>query len=87
MTIRLCGDQLWRNLLNFHAGFRDAPPSPPSLSRQLETANKHAPVSGCRQLSDFIVTSILSLRNIYFLLYVIVSGTKLGINGPVWEHG
>ena len=60
--------------LNIRAGFRDAPPSPPSLSRQLETANKHAPVSGCQQLRDFIIASILSLKNIYFLLYVIVSG-------------
>ena len=58
----------------FHAGFRDAPPTPPSLSRQLETANKHVPVSGCQQLIDFIVASVLSLKNIYFLLYVIVSG-------------
>ena len=30
--------------------------------------------SGCHQLYDFITTSLLCLKNIYFLLYLVVSG-------------
>ena len=56
-------------------GFRDSPPTPPSLSRQLESTKyqEHAS-SGCQQVVEFFSNSLKVLKNFYFLLYLIVAG-------------
>ena len=71
---------LWLSLSlsTARVGFRDSPPTPPSLSRQLESTKYHEHASsGCQQVVHFFSNSLKVLKNFYFLLYLIVAGGML----------
>ena len=53
-----------------HTAFPNAPPSPPSISRQLESGKDH---SGWKQLKKSL-KSLMSLNGVFFLLFLISSG-------------
>ena len=61
-----------------HAGLRDAPPTPPSVSRKLESDHKQS--TGCQQFKEFLLTTLKAFKNIYFLMYMTVAG-KLPCKG------
>ena len=56
--------------------FLEAPPTPPSLSRLLESRSR-ASQPFCQQLKDFIASFLEFMRNGYFVLFLIAAGKGL----------
>ena len=64
------------NNIHFHyVAFPNAPPTPPSLSRELESKSEHVHTRSVWQhIQEFFQASIKSFKNIHFVLFLIVSG-------------
>lgn len=64
------------NNIHLHnVAFPNAPPTPPSLSRELESKSEHVHTHSVWQhIQEFFQASIKSFKNIHFVLFLIVSG-------------
>lgn len=76
MLDKNCNIFLTAELLHvcMHAAFRDGPPTPPSVSRQLESSEHVVNVSFGRRLLVFVGSVLSAFKNGYFILFMITSG-------------
>ncbi|XP_064393751.1 heme transporter FLVCR1-like [Halichondria panicea] len=57
--------------------FHNAPPTPPSISRKLESEHKQS--TGFQQFKEFLITTLGAFKNVHFVLYMIVASIILAM--------
>lgn len=67
----------------FPTAFPESPPTPPSISRQLESAARAGKFSLSVRLKEFLISIIEFLRNGWFILFLLCTSIHIGSAGAV----